>query len=274
MKKRTRRVLFWVACIIFGLASYGAVRYAQGYKYDFATRTFVRTGAIAVTANTDAQLSIGDRLVGPLSFLGRRAGRDRLLPGSYTVRLVRDGWSPWHKEAVVQEGLLTDFPSVMLLPMDEESQPELIAEFTEALEGPRTNADATPPPPAPSGQPRVSSPPQVSLGEWLLVKGTLRFMDTASGSVVATNVLGFSPTDNNDRVLWWTRNELWVQWAHNTNYQPYRAEGEIEMLARWTTAITGAAWFRDRDHIVVNLGSQGYRVVETDTRGGINIVRF
>jgi hypothetical protein len=267
MKRRTRRILFWCAVIVFGLASYGAIRYAQGYKYDTATHLFVRTGAIAVTANTDAQLYIGDQLVGPLSFLGRRAGRDRLLPGSYTVRLVRDGWSAWHKEAVVREGLLTDFPNVMLLPMNEEAEPILIAEFQEALEGGRTNADATP-------SPVPSATPQVSLGDWLLVKGTLRFMDTASGSVIATGVLGFSPTDNNDRVLWWTRNELWVHWARGTNYQPYRQEGEIEMLARWTSPILKAAWFRDRDHIVVDLGPQGYRVIETDTRGGVNIIRF
>lgn len=263
-----------MAVVVFGIASYGVVRYAQGYKYDLASRTFVRTGAIAVTADTDAQLYIGDRLVGQLSFLGHRAGRDRLLPGSYTVRVVRDGWSPWHKEAVVQEGLLTDFPRVMLLPLSDEQFPELESEFIAALEGARTRADATPPPGTPGRSPSPSPSPQVELGDWLLVNGVLRYMDSASGSILAEHVLGFSPTDNADRTLWWTRNELWVHWARNTDYQPYRVEGDRVMLARWTTPIVRAAWFRDRDHLVVDLGTSGYRVIETDTRGGVNIIRF
>lgn len=270
-------MLFWVAVVVFAAASVVAVLYAQGYQYDFSAGEFVRTGAIAVTANADAQLAVGDSIVGPLSFLGRRAGRDNLLPGSYPVRLVRDGWSAWHKEAVVQEGRLTDFPNVMLLPLDDESQPALVAEFTAALQGARTRADATPPPPSPTpkpARPTPTPPPQVRLGDWLLVSGNLSFMDTASGSLLAGGVLGFSPTDNGDRVLWWTRNELWVFWGRDTDYQPYRTTGDREMLSRWTTPIVGAAWFRDRDHIVVDLGASGYRVVETDTRGGINIIRF
>jgi hypothetical protein len=74
-------------------------------------------------------------------------------------------------------------------------------------------------------------------------------------------------------VLYWTRNELWVSWERATDYQPYRAAGDRELIARWSVPIARAAWFRDRDHIVVDLGIT-YRVLETDTRGGTNIVRF
>lgn len=272
MKRRTRRILFWIAVVLFGTASWVAVRYAQGYQYDFTAGRFVRTGAIAVSANTDARLFIDDRLIGSLSFLGRSAGQGRLNPGTHIIRLVRDGWSEWHKEALVEEGRLTEFPHVLLLPTDEDSLEALRSEASSSLDGARTLADAPSPSPVPRGLPTPA--PEVVVDRWALRGTQLWEMDTASGSLIAERVLGFSPADGNDRILWWTRNELWVLWDRAVDEQPAREEGERLLLSRWTTPIAGAAWFRDRDHIVVDLGALGYRVVETDTRGGVNSVRF
>lgn len=276
MKRRTRRLLFWLAVLIFGAASFFAIRYAQGYKYDWNAGRFVRTGAVVVTANEDAKLFVDDRLVGSLSFLGHRAGKDRLLPGTYTVRLVKDGWSSWQKAAQVTEGLLTEFPNALLLPIDDESLIELRAEASRSLDASLTLADA--PKPSPSPAPRRGAPapvPRVA-AEGFTLSGTVLLRDdgTASGSVIAEEVLGFALTGNRDRVLWWTRSEVWVMWLTNTGYQPFRIEGERQSLGRWTAGVRGAAWFRDRDHVVVDLGSQGYRVVELDQRGGANTIRF
>jgi hypothetical protein len=91
---------------------------------------------------------------------------------------------------------------------------------------------------------------------------------------VAERVLGFSPADDGDRVLWWTRNELWILWDRDVGQQPVRTAGERLLLSRWTIPIVRAAWFRDREHVVVDLGTSGYRIVETDTRGGVNSIRF
>jgi len=115
----------------------------------------------------------------------------------------------------------------------------------------------------------------VTLGDWTLRGTDLLFSDvTASASPIAQGVLGFMPTGNDSRVLWWTRNELWVFWKNGTNVQPFRVAGDREMVTRWAAPIVRAAWFRDDAHIVVDLGPSGYRVVETDLRGGLNIIRF
>lgn len=243
MKRRTRRILFWLAVVVFGVSSFVIVRYAQGYRYDFTAKRFVLTGGVAVTANTDATLTVGDSVVGSLSLLSHRGGEDHLLPGSYSVRLDRDGYSTWRKEAVVQEGLLTDFPKVLLLSTDEADVPGLRDEASR------------------------------SLAESTLVKPKTASISGDGWSMPATGILGYQVSSNGDRVLWWTRNELWVLWLKSTDYQPYHNPGDRELVTRWSVPITRAAWFRGNDHIVVDLSSS-YRVIETDTRGGTNIVRF
>lgn len=273
MRKRTRRVMFWLAVVLFGVASWVTVRLAQGYTFDLRTNQFVRTGAIGVTVNTDAKVFLDDQLVDTASSFSHRVVRDRLVPGTYAVRLLKDGWSSWHKTTRVDAGLLVDFPSVLLLPTDEESQPELHQRIADALALARTIADATPLP-TPSPRPRKPAPPQVSLGDFILRSNRLLLMNTASGSLVADGVLGMALADDTSRILWWTHNELSVLWLRNTDYQPFRAEGEHQLITRFAVPIVRAAWFTDRDHIVVDLGSGTYRIVETDTRGGINIIRI
>ncbi len=262
-------MLFWLAVLVFGAATALAVVYAQGYKYDWSQNMFVRTGAVAVTVNTDATFFVDDIAVGTTSFLSHRAGKDALLPGQHTVRLLKDGWSVWRKTADVQEGRLTDFPSVLLLPLDQEALSTLKTEIKTALTESHTLRDATPSP-----RPRTPTPPTVTLGEFELRGQALWQMNTASGSLIAENVLGFTLTKNSDRVMWFTRNEVWVRWLRNTDYQPFRTEGDTQLITRFSVSILGAAWFRDSDHIVVDLGLGGYRVLETDTRGGINIIKI
>ena len=275
MHIRIRRTLFWIAVVLFFAVAFITIRYAQGYIYDFEARRFVRTGAIAVAANTDAKLFIDDEYAGDLSIVTHRAGKTRLDPGSHTVRLVRDEWSAWSKEVIVEEGLLTDFGHVLLLPTDEAGIAALQDEASRSLVESFTLADATPTP-SPTPRPRGATPtplPRVDDGDFMLWgTGLFRRDGTASGSFIADGVLGFQAQD--DRVLWWTQHEVWVYWNRDTGDQPLHKAGDRELLGRWTTRIKDAAWFRDRYHVVVDLGTQGYRVLELDTRGGMNVVRF
>lgn len=260
MKRGTRRILFWLAVLIFAAASGVAVLMAQGYTFDFLHSTFVRTGAVAVTANVDANVFVNNKPADPMSFLTHRTGVDRLLPGSYQVRVAREGYSSWHKIATVQEGYLTDFPSVMILPTDPASVADLKTEFVDTFTQSRVLA---------KGMKEIT---------WddITLRGTqLWRTDTASPSLIADAVMGFALPDNHDRVLWWSRGDLWVLWLKSTDYQPFRLANERELVVRQAAPIVRAAWFRDKDHIVLDLGGGAYRVVETDLRGGTtNSVTF
>ena len=279
MKTRHRRIFFWFAVSVFLAASYIIILYAQGYKFDFTSNGFVRTGAIAVSVNTDAKLYVDDRYIGQTSFLSHNAGQENLLPGTYNMRVLQDGYSSWHKTATVQQGLLTDFPKVLLLPTDENSTQALKDEIIKSLALAHTLADPTPTPtptpsPTPRRTPKVSPTPLiVNVDPFALQGQVLSRTDQTPAIKVADGVLGFQISPDGNRVLWYTRNEIWVLWLNNTDYQPFHAEGDKELITRFSTSIVKAAWFRDSDHITVDLGGI-YRVLETDTRGGINIIKI
>ena len=257
-------MLFWFAVVLFGFASWVVIRYAQGYVFDWNTNTFVRTGAVAVTVNTSASLFVNDTKTGDTSFLANRAGRDRLTPGTYNVRLERDGFSSWRKTVDVREGTLTDFPTVLLLPTDDISRSSLQTEVSTSLGAARTLKNAPP----------KMARPEVRVGDFVLRGTQLWDMRTASASAIAENVVGFSVAGNGSRLLWWTRNELWVLWLRNTDYQPFHSEGDRQAVTRFSVQILRAAWFRDVDHVVAEIGRQDYRVIEIDIRGGLNIIKI
>ncbi len=255
MKKRTRRILFWVAVLVFAAASWIAALVAQGYKYDLATNRFVRTGAIAITANTDATLTVNDKPAPAMSFLSHRTGVNRLLPGVYAVRVAREGYTTWRKTATAQEGLLTDFPGVLIEPTDPDSQAILKTQIIEALQ-----------------QSFVKSPKPVTAGSFTLKGTTLTRTEGDNRTILATGVQGFALADNDSHILWWTTNDVWVLWLTNTDYQPFRTEGEKHLISHVPSPIARAAFFPDHDHIAIDLGAIGYRIMETDTRDSINVI--
>ena len=116
MSKRTRWILFFIAIVGFFILSYVTVVFALGYRYDITTWSFARTGSFRVVANVGADVYINDEHEGDMSFLGNTFSKSRLLPRTYGVRVVRDGYTPWHKNIQIEEGFFVDIPNIVLLP--------------------------------------------------------------------------------------------------------------------------------------------------------------
>ena len=289
MKRRTRRVLFFIATAMFVFFSYVAILYAQGYKYSFRDNKFVRTGAIYLDVNTDANIYFNDRLVGSTSFLGRSFSKGGLLPGKYTVRVTYDGYTTWQKKTVVEEGFVVDFPKIMILSESEDERAKLIAEIEGLLNVAKPEISPTLPILSPKTLEKqnrgssISQPNSKNLGEIgttsepsqsYFVKNKLLYKNDGNQlEVLAQNIVGFAMVGNESRIAWWnSNNEIWVMWLRDTSYQPYRKIGDKELLTRLSTRIKNISWFRDEDHIVVD--SLGYEIIELDTRGGINIIKL
>ena len=118
MSKKTRWILFGLAIVVFLVLSYLTIVFALGYKYDFSARSFVRMGSFRIVANTGADVMINGKLAGGTSFLGSTFSKTRLLPRNYAVSLKKNGYHPWQKSFAVSAGLFTDFPKVILVPVD------------------------------------------------------------------------------------------------------------------------------------------------------------
>jgi hypothetical protein len=284
----TRRVLFYVFLLIFLFASYIAVLYAQGYKYSFKEKKFLHTGVISLKANEDAKVFLNDNLKGSTSFLGNSFGIDGLLPGSYDVSLRRENYSPWQKKIQVQEGIVTDFSRILILSQSDEDSVGISLEASRSF----SQADSVllklkpTPTPSPSKAPVSTKKPNPTLtpsisvtptpafrdGEFVLQGANLFRQTDGLLEIFAKDVIGYDITENKRKILWWTENEIWVAWLQDTDYQPYYKQGDKEMITRFSSPITSAAWFRGEDHIVVD--SLGYKVVEIDKRGGTNIIKI
>ncbi len=278
MKKRNRRIAFYICAVIFVVLGYVTILYAQGYKYSFNDGKFLRTGAISLKANTDAKVFVQDVLEGTTSFLTDSFSKGRLLPGRYTVKLEKEDYSTWKKTVVVEEGKVTDFPRVLLLPQTEDKIPDVIAQIEEAFLADGIVLSSTP---RPSPRTSVVPSPTPQVLPVTLVKGVLTLHHEGSDQILATKVSGFALAPSQRQLAWWNNNELWVMWLTDVDsHQPYHKAGDKDLITRFTAPIKRAAWFGGEDHIVVESNSStllttgGYKIVEIDKRGGINIIKI
>lgn len=251
MTRKTKQVIFYSAVAVFLVLSYAIILYAQGYKYSFAESKFQRTGAISLKANVGAKVFVDDKLKDSTSFFGNSFSVNRLLPGVYKVSVQKDGYSLWQKRVTVEEGLVTDFPKVYLLPEEGEAEQKLFEE--------------------------------VGL---LFEKAELSILPSTSFSIFKSNdldyVKGFKISENKNKVVWWTANELWITWLNDQHYQPLRKRGRQELITRFSKTIQNAIWFRGEDHLAVEIEERdvrgrpysSYKIIEIDKRGGINIVEL
>lgn len=270
MTKRTKRWLFYSATIIFALLSYVVVLYAQGYKYSFSEAKFFRTGAISVKANEDAKVYMNDKFLNSTSYFGNSYAIRGLLPGQYTIRLQKDDFSSWQKKVFVEEGLVSDYSRILLLPVLGEAKDNLKKEIKDLL----YPTPKPTPKPVPSKNPIPSPvlPPAGESTDPFYLKNGILFKNMENGETerLAYLITGFSLSLDSRKIVWWSGNELWIMWLSDTDYQPYHKAEDKDLITKFSVKIKNTAWFRDNDHVVVDSG--GYKVVEIDKRGGLNIV--
>ncbi len=278
MTKTTKRWLFYSAVVIFALSSYVLVLYAQGYKYSFSEAKFFRTGSIFVKMNKDAEVYLNNKFLNSTSFFGSSYTISGLLPGQYTVRLQRDNFSSWQKKISVEEGLVSDYSRILLLPTSGDEAVVLKKEITDLLyptpkPTPTPSPSAKPTPkPSPSKTPTPSPKPTPTEPYFIKTGVLFKTLDNVETERLAYSVIGFAISPDGKKLSWWNENELWVMWLSNADYQPYRKEGEKELITKFSSKIKKADWFRDGDHIVVD--SAGYKITEIDKRGGLNIIEI
>lgn len=274
MTKHTKRVLFYSAVVIFIFLSYVIILYAQGYKYSFSEGKFFRTGSIFVKANEDAKVYLDNKFLNSTSFFGNSYTISGLLPKQYTVRLERDNYSFWQKKITVEEGLVNDYSRIMLLPNSGEAKDNIKKEIKDLLY-PTSSVKPTSKP-LPSKTSVLSPTPTQIIGStdpFYIKKGVLfKNMENGETERLAYLVTGFALSQDGKKLTWWNENELWVLWLSNTDYQPYHKAGDKELITKFSINIKNAAWFRDNDHVVVDVGE--YKIVEIDKRGGLNIIEI
>lgn len=95
------------------------VLYASGYRYDFKRHSIVRTGTLFLetTATTDADIYINDALYE--STLRKKIYIYNLLPGTYRIRLEKNGFHPWSGEVGIASSVTSFVKDIVLFPRSE-----------------------------------------------------------------------------------------------------------------------------------------------------------
>ncbi|OGN03216.1 MAG: hypothetical protein A2651_02300 [Candidatus Yanofskybacteria bacterium RIFCSPHIGHO2_01_FULL_42_12] len=267
MTKRFKRTLFYSAVAVFLVLSYVVILYAQGYKYSFSENRFFKTGAVYLKVNTGADVYMDDKLLGNTSFFGNSYRIEGLLPDKYAIRIQRNNYSTWQKQITVDEGFVSEFSKILIISKDESDSEELDEEIISLF-----------PSPAPKTTKGSVSPSPAPAAELFVIKKGVLLTTGETPEKVANGVKGFALSKDKHKLAWWTANEVWVMWLNDADYQPYHKKGDKELITRFSTQIKKVAWFRDDDHLIVDstsspqVDSGTYRILEIDTRGGINIV--
>ncbi len=268
MKRKTRRILFYISVAVFLILSLIIVLYALGYRYDFIKNRFLKTGSFAIKTDINADFYINEIFAGSSSFLSRDFSKSRLLPRTYDIRAQADNYRPWEKLVPVEAGAFTDFPRVVLVP--EKFKEEIVA--TSSLGGVFTtkfnpqddtaivsNKKRTELIHLDSSKKEFLKSPQpaampASTPEITPVNGGSSFLKSPDGNVYA----------------WFNDHEVWIKWVKDSGYQPFKSAGDTELVTRFSGKIEDAQWFKDSAHLFVSVGGI-LKFVEIDNRGGINI---
>lgn len=271
MSKRTRLFLFIFAVIIFVVLSYLTVVYSLGYRYDFVHRTFLPTGSFRLVANTGADVYINELLAGKTSFLSNSFSKSRLLPRTYLVRMEKTGYHPWQKNITIGGGLFSDYPKIVLLP---EELPEVVVASSTFSTFTSTSYDLNK---RTVTVYQAEKRQTLNLDTGKPVSSSLDIVapknkKTTAASAKQSNFVESSPTivrETKGRRLEFTDHEIWVTWLNGTDFQPFHADGDRELITRMSTNISDVQWYKDREHILVWSGGI-LSFMEIDKRGGIN----
>lgn len=257
MRKRTRKLLFYLSVLVFLILSFLTVLFALGYKYDFVQNRFFKTGSLELKTNVEAEVYINDELAGGTSFLGDYFSKGRLLPRTYNVRVQNEKYQPWHKLVKIEAGFLSGFPRIVLLQHDFEevivassSISSLSIKRFESSEGLAILGN------------------KKKLEQISLKNGEIKPYTQKGAEPLAENPEIISP-DGNKSVRTNNR-ELWVKWIKGSGYQPLKKAGDEELITRFSQTIEDVQWYKDSEHLIANVGGV-LKFIEIDTRGSLNM---
>lgn len=115
MTKRVRTILFFFLALSFLLVTPAVVLYSQGWRFDFATKKFTKTGGLFFKAwPQGASVNIDGELIKKTDIIFGNAFVENLVPRFYKVEITKENYQPWEKTLEVKAKLVTDAKNIYL----------------------------------------------------------------------------------------------------------------------------------------------------------------
>ena len=296
MSKRTKTTILIASFLAFFVLSWLIVLYAFGYYFDLKSFDWIKTGGFLVKAgSSDVRVFINDRFKGKTSFLSATFVEKNLLPGSYGVRLEKDGFQPLDKNVEIRSGeaaqLLHIYLAgkeevenfIMSADRDSEAKPEELPYFISGIDGllyKKLDDQETE---------KISSEP-VYITDFIL-KALDNNIYIASYDSEAPGVflldsegkweqIHQAPTDDlaispdRKKLAIIGSNEISVLWLKDENEFPYFKKDHKEPVSRIAEKIEKVYWFKTDWHLIYRTAGGETYFVEVDPTGGRNNVRL
>ncbi len=117
MTRLNRRFFFYLLAAFFLLLAPLIIGYSLGYNFSFTQKLVTQTGGIFVKSKTPRlSLFLNNGFVKSTSLLSGGALLTDLSPGSYLIRMEKEGHVPWSKTAEVKPSIVTELRNVILFP--------------------------------------------------------------------------------------------------------------------------------------------------------------
>ncbi len=119
MTKRTRTVLFLFLGTVFCVAAPAIILYSQGYRLNFQEKWFSKVGAFYFQVTPPrAEVFINEKSMGQTARVLGSMLTKNFSPGSYYVRIQKEGYHSWSKQLEITEKQVTEAKHVVLLPQN------------------------------------------------------------------------------------------------------------------------------------------------------------
>jgi len=132
MSKKLRFFILFFGTLLFIITAPILIAYSIGYRYDFENKRVVKKGVLVLWAeNSDVEILINDEKIentetkssGLINkYLNSKGSlfEIELLPGSYTIKLQKEGYVAWEKRLNIKSGYATIADGIHLFPENPE----------------------------------------------------------------------------------------------------------------------------------------------------------
>jgi len=115
MQKTTRKAILISTILAFVVISPWILLRAQGIRFDFNQKKFVKTGGIFIDVlNPKVEIYLDGKLKRKISFLSNSIFIKNLLPKDHKIEVKKPGYFPWQKTLKVEEGKVTEIKNILL----------------------------------------------------------------------------------------------------------------------------------------------------------------
>jgi hypothetical protein len=110
-----KKIAFFTLLIAFFVIATGLLIDAQGFRFDFKTKQFVKVGGINVkSVVSDVNVYVNNEHKGKTNTFSKEILIQKLIPGEYNVKIEKENYYSWEKTLKVEAQKVTKAESVYL----------------------------------------------------------------------------------------------------------------------------------------------------------------